>query len=128
MNMPKSNCYNPQTMCRSTAVKLPKGRRGTAFLLLVVALVIVVMACTQAFVRAEVTSRRNGKNQRNLKQLQAAIDATRQLLAVDHFATISLPLNEETAERIEITRQEDAITARWMQGDTETESLTRTTQ
>ena len=128
MNMPKSNCYNPQTMCRSTAVKLPKGRRGTAFLLLVVALVIVVMACTQAFVRAEVTSRRNEKNQRNLKQLQAAIDSTRQLLAVDHFTTISLPLNEETAERIEITRQEDAITARWMQGDTETESLTRTTQ
>jgi len=126
--MTTSPSTNPKSRNHTAGSNQAKARRGVAFLLLVMVLLIVVMTFTQAFVRVEVLSRRTERSQWTLKQLQAAIDSTSQLLVNDRLTTVLLPVNETTAERIEVTREGKAITARWIQGDTEGQSLTRTTQ
>lgn len=99
--------------------------RGAAFIMLVLVLLIVVMASTQVFVRSVVTDRRSERSQWTLRQLQTALDSTSQVLENGRLTSVVLPVNEQTAERIKVTLEGKMITARWMHGDTEGESLTR---
>lgn len=128
MNSDPPTSTDPTSTDRPMPTRTPGSRqapRGAAFIMLVLVLLIVVMASTQVFVRSVVTDRRSERSQWTLRQLQTALDSTSQVLENGRLTSVVLPVNEQTAERIKVTLEGKMITARWMHGDTEGESLTR---
>lgn len=101
-------------------------RTGVAFLMLIFVTALIVMACTQTALRG-VVSERAGERQRQSKmQLETAIECVLGTPDANRPKQITLPLDVESDERIEVIRNGGTITARWMIGNQERDSLIRT--
>ncbi|MAI71022.1 MAG: hypothetical protein CMM01_08945 [Rhodopirellula sp.] len=101
-------------------------RKGAAFLLLIFVTAVVVMAFTQTALRGIISERSSERQHESKRQLETAIECSRVASGGGSFNKITLPLNPESDERIEVIREGDTITARWMLGNEERDSLTRT--
>ncbi|MDB4393896.1 hypothetical protein OAF37_02825 [Rubripirellula sp.] len=104
--------------------RLPS-RSGAAFLLLVAAVAIVVMAFTQTALRGELMEKKDWNQRQLSKQLDTAIECTNGSIAARKSAKLLLPVNSGTGEEIEIIRDSKSVTARLIIGTTERDSLTR---
>lgn len=99
-------------------------RAGAAFLILVFATALVVMACTQLALRGTISERTSERQRKSKTQLETAIACTSDS---DIVNKITLPLDPESDERIEVSRDGDLITATLMIGNQKLDSLTRKT-
>lgn len=102
----------------------PRTSSGTALFMVILVTAIVVAACTQSSLRGVFVERRNETQQNIQRQLDAAIKSTDRSVAARQMKVIVLPVNSNSNERIEIIRNGNSVTARWMTGDIERESLT----
>ena len=101
-------------------------RTGAGFLMVIFVTAVIVMACTQSALRG-VISERVGERQRQSKmQLETAIECVIGTSVTNRPNQITLPLDAESDERIEVIRDGGRVTARWMIGNDERDSLTRT--
>lgn len=78
-------------------------RSGAAFVLLVVAVLMVVLGAWQALLRGEVSSRRNDRNRAQTATLSRAIELASSLQAND---PIVLPIDESTNQEINVAPNE----------------------
>lgn len=93
-----------------------KTRRGVAFLMLVVMLLLVVIGAARGLVVGEVRSRQSESASLRAKTLQTAIDKALSW-NIEQDETFRLPVGGATDEQIEISRSNDEIRARWLAGD-----------
>lgn len=102
-------------------------RRGAAFLILVVLVLLVVVDATRTLVRSEVSSRQYERGQARLRSMRAAINAASQT-PLESNTPIRFPVDQRSEEHIEVTAAEDGlrITARWLKGDQEIDKMTQT--
>ena len=100
-------------------------RSGAVFLILILATAMVVMGFTQTALRGVLAERKSMAQSHLQRQLQAAIDCTRNSAAAVEMVPIILPVNDVSDERIEVIRDGATITARWIADGTERASLTR---
>ncbi len=100
-------------------------RSGAVLLILILATAMVVMGFTQTALRGVLTERKSVAQSHLQRQLQAAIDCTRNSAAAVEMVPIILPVNDLSDERIEVIRDGATITARWIADGTERASLTR---
>ena len=101
-------------------------RTGAAFLMVIFVTALVVMAFTQTALRSVITERGAERQRQSTRQLETAIKCTSVFGGNQRPNKIILPLDTESDERIEVIRDGDIITARWMTGSQERDSLTRT--
>ena len=87
---------------------------------------LVVMAFTQTALRSVISERGAERQRQSTRQLETAIKCTSVFVGANRPNNITLPLDTESDERIEVIRDGDLITARWMTGSQERDSLTRT--
>jgi hypothetical protein len=101
-------------------------RKGAAFLILVVLVLLVLVGATRTLVRSEVTSRRSEGDQARVRSMRAAINATLQTTH-DSSDPIRFPLDDKSTEYIELTVNQDRslITARWYKGDQAIDAMTQ---
>lgn len=104
----------------------PETRKGAAFLILVILVLLVLVGATRALVRSEVSSRRSEADQTRVRSMRTAIDAGLQATR-DSTGPIRLPLGEKPPEYIELTIDKSAsrITARWFKGDQMIDRMTQ---
>ena len=107
--------------------KPPRSKRaGVAFLMVIFVTALVVMAFTQTALRSVINERFTEQQRQTTSQLETALECTDVSVGANRPDKITLPLDMESGERIEVTRDGKTITARWMNGDQERASLTRT--
>ena len=87
---------------------------------------LVVMAFTQTALRSIISERVAEQQRQTTRQLETAIECTAVSIGANRPAKITLPLDMESDERIEVIRDSKTITAKWMNGNQERASLTRT--
>lgn len=105
-----------------------RSRRGAAFLMLVVAVLIVIVGASQMLVQGEMASRRGESTRDRIRSLETAIGVSSQ----SGQSETVLPLDADADERIEVTAEADQRdegkqrwTARLLRGDQVVDSLTR---
>lgn len=101
-------------------------RTGAAFLMMIFVTALVVMAFTQTALRSVISERGAERQRQSTRQLETAIESTSVFVGANRPNNITLPLDTESDERIEVIRNGNTITARWMIGNQERDSLTRT--
>ena len=101
-------------------------RTGAAFLMMIFVTALVVMAFTQTALRSVISERGAERQRQSTRQLETAIKCTSVFVGANRPNNITLPLDTESDERIEVIRDGNTITARWMIGKQERDSLTRT--
>ncbi|MCH1438927.1 MAG: hypothetical protein L7W43_04700 [Rubripirellula sp.] len=101
-------------------------REGAGFLMVIFVTALVVMAFTQTALRSVISERRAEIQRHSTRQLETAIACTSVSAGANRPNKIILPLDTESDERIEVIRDGNTITARWMTGNKERDSLTRT--
>jgi hypothetical protein len=87
---------------------------------------LVVIAFTQTALRSVISERGAERQRQTTRQLETAIECTSVPVGAQRPNKITLPLDTESDERIEVIRDGNTITARWMTGNQERDSLTRT--
>jgi hypothetical protein len=87
---------------------------------------LVVMAFTQTALRSVISERGAERKRQSTRQLETAIKCISVFVGANRPNNITLPLDTESDERIEVIRDGNTITARWMIGKQERDSLTRT--
>ena len=79
-------------------------RRGAAFVLLVVAILMVVLGAWQALLRGEVSSRRNDRDRAQSITMARAIEVASSLKTQD---AVVLPVDESTKQEIKVAPNDD---------------------
>ncbi|HBV62314.1 MAG TPA: hypothetical protein DEF45_04765 [Rhodopirellula sp.] len=87
---------------------------------------LIVMAFTQTALRSVISERVAEQQRQTTRQLETAIECTHVSTGTKRPYKIILPLDTGSDERIEVTRDGNTITARWMTGNHQRDSLTRT--
>ena len=99
-------------------------RKGGAFIILVVALLIVVLGASQAMVRSEIASQRNSSERMQIDTLLRAISATNVLHSIDGDDVV-LPIDDRKEVRVSRDESKNLITAKLIQDDRVLQTITR---
>ena len=101
-------------------------RRGAAFLVLVVLVLLVLVDATRTLVQGEVASRRNDRDQARVRSMRTAIDVMYRANQ-EAVENLRLPLDDQSSEFIEVTSstESSSITARWFRGDQVIDQMTQ---
>ncbi|TWT51201.1 hypothetical protein Pla22_39780 [Rubripirellula amarantea] len=101
----------------------PRYRRGIAFLMIVMSLLVVVITGMQLTLRSELADRRAEANRERIRLLERAIET----VTASQSARWTLPLDELNHVRIVVTRDpdSDSVSAKWMMGDRELDAIVR---
>ncbi len=94
-----------------------RSRRGVAFLMLVVVLVLVVLGATHRLVQNEIQARRGLRDQIRSQTMLAAIKrASRANLDIPSDSPWTLPLGKTDNEHLEVSQGDDQseIIVRWL--------------
>lgn len=93
-------------------------RKGAAFLILVILVLLVVVGATQGLLRGELTTRRSEVDRLRARSMTAAIEAAEQAM-MKSVDPIRLPVDESWDEYLELSINKDKsqITARWVKRD-----------
>ncbi len=124
-NLLPSTASTPRPDLERPKLRVSK-RDGVAFLMVIFVTALVVMAFLQTALRSVISERTAERQRQSTKQLETAIECTRIPAGASRPNKITLPLDQESDERIEVIRDGNTITARWMTGNQERDSLTRT--
>jgi len=121
-----SNRHGSTTTCSvaNGSQRMARDRSGVAFLMLILATSLIVIACTQTALRGVISERVAEQQRQVVRQLEAAIECTSS--ETQSPSKIVLPLSGDSDERIEVIRDGETITAKWMIGIQQRDSLTRT--
>ncbi len=102
----------------------PGAHRGAAFLILVVLVLLVVVAATRTLVTGEISLRRAEVSRSRAKSMNAAINAT-----LDSNLPIGdpirFPIESSLNQWIEVSINQDVVTARWIADDRVLDEVTR---
>ncbi|MGB7346230.1 MAG: hypothetical protein WBD20_18575 [Pirellulaceae bacterium] len=99
-------------------------RKGGAFIILVVALLVVVLGATQAMLRGEVGSQRNEQTRTKTDALERALAAA-ELLDHDWQSELRFPIDQTQAVLIKANDPQTQLTASWISRETVQASITR---
>jgi type II secretory pathway component PulK len=109
-----------------------KARRGAAFLLLVVLVLLAVLGASQSVLQGEITHRRSEADQHRVRIMNRAIGSVAlhvsELAASDSNDSMRLPVNDATEEFIEVSWDESKtkLMAQWRRGDQVLDQMTTT--
>jgi hypothetical protein len=129
MNIEQKPCPSNKSVMPSAirTSKVQNSRRaGIAFFMVIFVTAVVVMTFTQTALRGVISERTSERQRQSTRQLEKAIECTSGVSKSERSKKITLPLDPESDERIEVIRDGDTVTARWMTGNQERDSLTRT--
>lgn len=101
-----------------------KRRKGIAFLMLAVMILLVIVAAARTMIVSEVATRRAEASADRLRDLNRAIARATAVTGAGSL-TINLPLHSLSRERIEIAITDDRVRARWISGDQVVEEVIR---
>lgn len=106
------------TSVAKSSVTRRHSRKGAAFLILVILVLLVVVGATQGLLRGELTTRRSEVDRLRARSMTAAIEAAEQAM-MKSVDPIRLPMDESSDEYVELSINKDKsqITARWVKRD-----------
>jgi len=109
-------------------------RRGAAFLVLVVMVLLLVLAATKGLVQTELQSRRGNRDWLRSQTIDAAVTRWRQadLAAPKNSQILILPIGVGDDEYLEVSKNKDSenetLTIRWLRGGNVTGQVIRHTE
>lgn len=109
-----------------SATSAASARRGAAFLLLVVMVLLVTMSATQWLLTRSLANRKGEINRLRARSMVAAMNQA-QALGSDRQATLRLPVDDASDQRIEVVASSDGatLTAIWLRGNSELARVVR---
>ncbi len=99
-------------------------RNGAAFLIMVVALLVVILAASNAMLRGEVASQRNQRKRMQTDTLLRSIAAT-ESMHHDWQTDLVLPIDQDQSIHITANDDKTQLTAKWLRGTKTQNSITR---
>ncbi|QDT04047.1 hypothetical protein K227x_24330 [Rubripirellula lacrimiformis] len=98
-------------------------RRGAAFFMLVLTVLLVIVGATSVMIRGVWTSRQATRDQRRVRTMESAIAAASRIAATE----LTLPVDPDSDQRIVVSMNDenDRYSATWLRGDQTIDQLTR---